>query len=444
MKSSANGLALAAAGVVLASVAIVVGTQRKDDPRVEPKKSVAPHKVEPRRDPLPTPDVGDEEPVEQPTDHTEPVADTSAAPAHLHLRKLIVKNPSDVIEVLVVKDGKPQADLRVRVRAATAGAIFDSLEPAQDERIAFSDGEGLARFEKVEPGRYMIGIETRDNGLFTTYETLREGKSTARQIVALGRCGVEGRIWDRDAHELGNSRVIVTLNDPPAGAARLFAAVRTDAHGAYVVNNLPRGKGRVYCELKRCIDFALADGQIARADFGSASPPVAWSGGLVFPSGASCSGFSSFVASDSVDGEGYAIAIDESAHFKAQLPPGKYRAWLPCDPAVELGEVELAGATRLRDLVVPAVCVTGRLSFVGTRECTDEIDVTLQRAGDDASKRSVRVKAGERYAFAGLESGKWLVTTEPLALLGARRDGLEVSIDGSRERVALDLLVSDP
>ena len=363
-------------------------------------------------------------------------------------REFKQKSAADVLEVMVLHEGKAASDLRVRVRPATHGEMFESLEPADDDRVAFTDGDGLARFDKILPAQYMVGVETRDNKLFTTYQLVRAGKENARQIVALGNAGVAGRVFDRDGKPMIDSRVMVTVWDPPSGATRLFAVTRTDGSGSYVVGNLPRGKGRVYSELKRSIDFTLDEGQIARADFGSADPPVSWTGHLQTRSGATFGGVDSVVASQASDGEGYVIPIDDRGRFATRLPPGEYRVWLPTEPAVELGKAVMQGRAVALDLAVPGVTIVGVMKYVGAHSSAGgapkSIELSVQRAGDEGSRLTRTVSVGERYMFAGLEKGKWVINTKPLPLLGGHTKGLEVTLDGARDRVSLDVLVTDP
>jgi hypothetical protein len=377
-------------------------------------------------------------------------ADVPKKPAHKRAKyhQFAQKNASDVLEVLVLQEGKAVPDLRVRVRPATHGEMFERLEPADDDRVAFTNGDGLARFDKVLPSQYMIGVETRDNQLFTTYQLVRAEKETPRQIVALGKASISGHVFDRDGKPMLDSRVMVTLWDPPSGATRLFAATRTNGQGAYTVANLPRGKGRVYSELKRSIDFALDEAQAARADFGSSEAPVSWTGCLQTRSGATFGGIDSVVASQSADGEGYVIKIDDKGRFATRLPPGEYRVWLPSEPPVELGKAVLEGRAVALDLAVPGVTLGGVMKYVGAHSSAGGepklVELSVQRAGDDESRRTRNVAVGERYMFAGLEAGKWVINTRPLPLLGAQAKGLEVTLDGSRDRVALDVLVTDP
>jgi hypothetical protein len=294
----------------------------------------------------------------------------------------------------------------------------------------------------------MIGVQTRDGRLVTTYQLLRAGRETSRQVVALGVCGVMGHVYTIDGKPLVGSRVLVGV-EPAGGAPRVCSVTSTDADGSYRISGWTEGHGRVYSQLGRSIDFEFKGSDWQRADFGSAVAPVRWHGQLRGVTGAPYDALDHFVASEVGDGEGYAVDVGSGGAFELLLPPANYRVWATSEHEIELGTVdlapELAGKVLEHDLNVPGVLLSGRVTGIGDRIAPNaELEIAIERADDAASRRTCSAHVGERYSFLALESGKWIVSTTPLELLGARSKGLEVVLNDTRDRATLDLIVSAP
>jgi hypothetical protein len=444
-RGSGIGIVVAAVFALALVGFVVTREERREASTVEPRphaRPTAPRHAEP-------PDV---EPAPEPGGHgasepepSEPEPSDPEAPRHRRgYRAFRATNPPGVLEVLVLLAHEPLVDATVRVRATRRGELFESAVPADDERVAFTDEHGLARFEPLPADYYMIGVQTDEGVLVTTYRLLRAERQTPRQIVALGRGGLTGQVHAIDGRPVGRSRVLIGI-DPPAGAARVSAVATTELDGSYKIAGLSEGRGRVYSQLGRSIEVELARDEWKRADFGSSSTPVAWRGALRSASGLACEGFKSLLACDTSDGESYAIDVDSSGGFDTRLPPGSYRVCTAGEATLELGVVELAvqptGNKLEHDLLVPGVMIVGRVT-AAEEGIEGAVEITITREGAPESRRTYPARVGGHYSFAGLEAGKWFVDAQPLKLLGARAHGLEVTLNAARDKTTLDLLVS--
>lgn len=445
---SGIGLVLAIVlALVLALVGLVITRQERDEARrvtvaAPPPSSLAStDTVDPRHEPVNELPEGDPDANELEPARSRPAGRKGRS----NYRDWAAKNPEGVLEVLVLLGREPLEGATVRVRPTQTGEMFESPLPVADERVAFTTSEGLALFDGMAPAHYMIGVQTRDGVLVTTYQLLRAGRPTSRQIVALGAGGVMGHVWAVDGKPLVDSRVLVNIA-PPNGAARVCVVTETDEAGSYRLGGLHEGRGRVFSQLGRSIDVEIDANAWVSADFGSALQPVTWRGTLRGASGAPCDGLERIVASEIGDGEGYVVDVRAGGAFELVLPPANYRVWATGEPELELGVIELtqdlAGGKFARDLSVPGVLLAGRVQAVGEDIDPEvELEITLEREGEPNSRRACRTRVGGRYVFAGLEPGRWVVTCEPLELLGARAHGLEVNLSDKRDRTTLDLLV---
>ena len=444
---SGLGVVVVVVGVLALVGVVVTGGERRNPPAPARTRSIASEPRDPAVVEAPAPVA---EPASDPIAAEPAPSDAEHAPRTApprRYRDLAASLPAGTLEVLVLDAREPLAEATVRVRATQSGELFESPLPGDDERVAFTNAEGIARFEALDPAHYMIGVQTRDGRLVTTYQLLRAARATSRQVVALGAGGVAGRIHALDGAPLASSRVLVGV-EPAGGAARICIVGETDADGNYRLGGVYEGRGRVYSQLGRAIDVKLEQGGWQRADFGSELAPVRWSGTLRGTSGTPCEALDKLVASEIGDGEGYFVEVAQGGGFELTLPPGSYRVWANGDPPIELGtldlEVALAGQALARDWSVPGVTLSGRVIGVGDELQQKSVTLTLERNGGVGARRECTLPVGQRYSFAGLEAGAWVVTVTPFELLGARGKGLEVKLDDRRDRATLDLLVSGP
>jgi hypothetical protein len=173
---------------------------------------------------------------------------------------------------------------------------------------------------------------------------------------------------------------------------------------------------------------------------------VSWSGALRSSSGALFGGVERLRV-EALDGSRtHTVPCDAFGRFATVLAPGAWRVSIPTAlGALSLAHVDLASVAWKQDIVVPGVCLTGSVRCAEAQRGDDTVltvDVRLRRA-DESETRGADLRAGSRYTFLALEPGTYFVTTTQRVLIGAPKAGLTVRVDGTRERMTLDLLVGE-
>jgi hypothetical protein len=171
-----------------------------------------------------------------------------------------------------------------------------------------------------------------------------------------------------------------------------------------------------------------------------------WTGRVKLGSGASAVGVGVFEVR-TADGRVRGVPCDASGAFETELPIGEYAATLWTSRGdTELAKVVLAGASVVRDVVVPGIELAGRVDFEGAARDSDALglQVWIRNLATERKSLASRGADGKSYACFGLEPGEYAITTFPHALLDGGADGMRVTLDASPDLVALDLKVAAP
>jgi hypothetical protein len=356
------------------------------------------------------------------------------------------------LEVLVRAGDGPIEGASVLVAASRRAHLLEDFESKPDGvRRETTDARGIATFEDLSPASYAIGAITPHGLRATTYQRVVAERPPRQQVVAFGGGSIAGRVFGGDGAPIEGDRVVL-VERTPQRAARFYAAATTSPDGAYWIAGLGASDYSVYTRSEanggRRIDVSLAPGESRRVDFGSSEPPATWSGTLRVASGAAAAGVDGFGVRERDRGESFGIGCDEQGRFSARVAPGSYRATLALGSReLDLGLVELESGAVERDLFVPGVTLTGRVNwFPATADSTPprpDVRVLVRRASDGSEAEPIRALATSNgYSVVGLERGTYFVSVEPLELLGAGERGCEVEVDGTRDTIVLDLIVS--
>jgi hypothetical protein len=169
----------------------------------------------------------------------------------------------------------------------------------------------------------------------------------------------------------------------------------------------------------------------------------AWTGvvrGL--PHGGLLDSIRRFSAVESDGDERHEVSFDADGRFSTRLPDGSYRAVLATlSSEIELGTVDVSGPIE-HDLVIPGTALVGEIRWVGgTPDEREPIEVAIHREGVELV-RGADLRAGTHFVFLGLKQGRYFLTTSPRTPLGGTAQGVRVDVDGTRDKVVIDLLVA--
>lgn len=348
------------------------------------------------------------------------------------------------VEVLVLLDREPHAGASVRL-------IHE--QPSTQSLELPTDARGLALFGPFD-GAISATVEAalEPDVLATAYVRWAAGEPTERVVIHLSRGGIEGHVYGSDGLPIAGVQMQIECMPRDAGQDWL-RRVETSSEGAYRVAGVPRGISSVFAEMpgeeiSRRIDVVLEGGEWKRVDFGSAEAPVRLSGRLLLGSGAVVTGLDQITLT-SPSGEERVVPCNERGEFSVELAPGPYIAsvWTVSHETTIVG-LAVGADGLVRDLVVAGIELHGQVTYSGTWPEPARVESTVQVwiENVDTGRKHLANRPGSRsrYAFVGLEPGKYRVTTWDQPLLGAGDKGVEIQLDGARDSVALDLTVTDP
>ena len=398
-------------------------------------------------------------PVPVPVPPTVPEAPPGAPPtAGAEEPTALPAPPGEIVgRVLLLKDRSPVGGATVTLRAgrvpAPGGIPF---EP----RTHGTDVSGGFGFFGVPEGGYVVGASLegyapREIGGVTV--TAERGAGGIVILLTAGG-GIEGRVTGSQGEGLEGIEVRTSLADGPLSTL----TTRTDSDGRYRFENLGpdrhlvqavRGKDRV-----QTVFVAVAEGGIARADFGAAG---AVTGLLLDPGGLPVS--RATIGFTRIGGRGMVnVKTDDEGRFRADgLSPGEWlvQAMLHdsrpqvIDEKGFSGFSSVVGRVKVSDLDQDLVLrleggeIAGRVIVKSTGGPVAFPDVTLQLygagGGGDFRGNALAGRDGT-FRFRGLGPGTYRLVAHPVdtslrrfeqevALAsGEVREGFEVAFEGLR------------
>lgn len=322
-------------------------------------------------------------------------------------------------------------------------------------RLAHTSADGTFRFDAVAAGPVEVEARLEELGLArSTRVRVRDDTTTARLVLVFGLGAVEGRVHDADGVPLADRAVVASDAGGALGGFDAQVRTRTSADGRYRIGGLTAGSWWIVERPpdarpgtdERQVRLELAEGETKQVDFGSAFPPTRWTGTLRRPSGAAVGGPTP-ISLERAGGVRTTFSADVDGRFEVALVPGTYAASVRGGlGTLALGEIEVGALPLERDLVLAGLGLAGTIAYDGSwhrpEAVTNRVQVWLRRAGEERAGELCQRRSGERYAFYGLEPGRYELHCYPDPIVGFPQ-GLPVEIDGSREDVVVDFTIGD-
>ncbi len=358
--------------------------------------------------------------------------------------------PPGCIDVLVLLDGEPAQGALVLVAGQDDGGLNRMAEPwDRGVRSARTGADGRTRFAELPVDSFDVEAQIDGLGAVRRRDVAYGRRVGAVVVLELGTGAIEGRAWNARGEAAADAWVEVVGDLLRRGAL-------TDVAGAYRVGGLPAGPHMVAGPggQHTALVFELAAGETKRIDFGGPYGRTTWRGVLRTTSGAPVP-LATNVHVEPVRAEHepiqghvqwHAFQTQSDGSFEAALLPGTYRVFAALrHPPLDTGLVELGLAPLERDLVAPGVTLTGTLAYAGSEleraSAAEHATILLGRA-DGGGAENCPYRAGDRYAFYGLEPGSYVLRCPRFRVAGLP-DGMPVEIDGERSVVVVDVSLED-
>ena len=402
-----------------------------------------------------------------PSEPAEPVEKARAEPAAAALEltreeieALRAETPPGTLEVLVFAGREHVEGASVVVRPFRLEELPDDLRlPLEGGLAQRTDARGLAVFTHLEPATYLINVRAEPRHATWLIAEVEDDEAKERLLVLFGAGGIRGRAYRADGSPWPGAIVFATYpgaassGAPPVIGRALVPATTTDADGEYALGGMPSGSVRVEnISLENGVDerfaeLALSPGEWKELDFGSPRGSTLWRGTIVLPSGEPLLAAGRLELREVASGVRTRVSFDGSGRFERALDRGTHEMWLPgFEAPVSLGRVVLDGPELEHDPIVPGLCLTGSISYSGSRgdraQEARHAQVWLQHEAGRSAPASLRWN--ERFAFLGLAPGRYELRVQPHALVGAPNGRLPLNLARERGSETLELEITDP
>jgi RNA polymerase sigma-70 factor (ECF subfamily) len=333
---------------------------------------------------------------------------------------------------------------------------LDSLQHAE------LDIHGEFRFRALRLGQYRVGVDTGDG---PRAETLVELKETpgSRIVIVLGTALVRGHVYDDDGKPIPGAWVELSRDVTRKGSSAFNTGRRTDARGAYVIDQLAAGiywftvrfdgsNDGFKSDLMQHLPF-LNLGERRAFDVGEPRRAAVWTGTVRTRGGEVVPGPAAIWIDNRVSGAHSQHRYDEQGRFSVALRPGEYSVYVAYRsqsdwPPDRKPQTMVIGRNDIeQDIVLPGARLRGLVVDAGTQEARSSsrphVDVSIHLEGHNYPSAYLEASVGAdgRFFIDGLKPGAWMLDAYEPGFLRVLADLRFVVLEGDLEvplRVVLE------